>query len=235
MSKRRFTGVVIVALCAVALAGGLIASNMGFKLNNTLIAAGSATPEGPVSNFGTNLLALPSNRQTGLNTASALRTDIGASAGPVSKLLRGSNDTLQTYTGIRGSPADFNLAAGEGYYVKVNGAINVQYIVVGSDDPATPVTLIAAGQPTPEGPVSNFGTNHLAYKYHSVPATASALRTDIGAACGPVSKLLRGSNDTLQTYTGIRGSPADFALVPGTSYLVKINGAANVPYNASHY
>jgi len=235
MSKRRVIGVTTVVLATMALAGGLIASNMGFKLNNTLIASTQPTPEGPASSFGTNLLALPSNRQTGLNTASALRIDIGASAGPVSKLLRGSNDTLATYTGIRGSPPDFNLATGEGYYVKVNGVANVQYIVVGSDDPATPVTLIAAGQPTPEGPNSSFGTNHLAYKYHSVPATASALRTDIGANAGPVSKLLRGSNDTLATYTGIRGSPPDFALVPGTSYLVKINGAANVPYNASHY
>jgi len=109
----------------------------------------------------------------------------------------------------------------------------VNYIVVGSDDPSTPVNLVAATQATPEGPASLDGTNLYSYKYHATATTASALRADIGASAGPVSKFLRATN-TLQTYTGIRPS-VDFALVPGEAYLVKINGAANVPYIASHY
>jgi hypothetical protein len=228
-------GVTTVAVAAVALAGGLIASNMGFKLNKTLIASTQAAPEGGTSLDGTNSLALPSFRQTGLATASGLRTDVGVSAGPVSKLLRGANNTLHTYTGVRGSPADFNLEAGVGYYVKVNGIVNVPYIIVGSDDPATPVSLIASTQPTPEGGSSLDGTNSYAYKYHAVAGTASALRTNLGVNAGPVSKLLRGANNTLHTYTGVRGSPADFNLVPGESYLVKVNGTVNVSYNADHY
>jgi len=231
MRKSRVIGAMVVAVGTVALAGGLIASNMGFKLNKTMIAGTQAVPEGGVSADGTNTLAFPSNRQTGLNTASGVRTDIGASAGPVSKLLRATN-TLATYTGSRGS-IDFGLETGVGYYVKVNGTTNVPYIVVGSDDPSTPVTLIASTQGTPEGGASADGTNLYAYKYHATATTASALRTDIGASAGPVSKLLRATN-TLATYTGARGS-IDFALVPGEAYLVKVIGTTNVPYIASHY
>jgi hypothetical protein len=234
MRKSRVIGAVVVALGTVALAGGLIASNMGFKLNKTMVAAGqpvAGTGEAGVSADGTSTLGYPSFRQTGLNTASGVRTDIGASAGTVSKFLRSSN-TLLTYTGLRGS-TDFNLEAGVGYYVKITGAVNVPYIVVGSDDPSTPVALIASTQTVPEGGPSADGTNFYSYKYHATATTASALRADIGPAAGTVSKFLRNTT-TLLTYTGLRGS-TDFTLVPGEAYFVKVTGVANVPYIASHY
>ena len=91
MRKRMFIGA-LVAVLAVVLAGGLTASNMGFKLNYALIAAGQAVPEGGTSLNGTNDLSLPDNPQAGFITANDLRLDIGAPAnGGITKLLRANN------------------------------------------------------------------------------------------------------------------------------------------------
>jgi hypothetical protein len=206
----------IVALLAI---GGLVASNMGFKLNYRLEAAGATSVS------GTNMIGLPYNRQTGLVTANNLMNDIGlANVATVSRFLE-ANDGLYTYTGRRGSPADFNLAAGEGYLIKMN--TGVDYIVVGSHDPSLAISLDAAGA----GSVS--GTNMFAIPYHTTAATANDLMNDIGLAnVATVSRFLE-ANDGLYTYTGRRGSPADFNLVPGEAYLLKMNNT--VSYVPSHY
>lgn len=232
MRKRMFVGA-LVAVLAVVLAGGLIASNMGFKLNYTLIAAGQAVPEGGVSLDGTNDISLPDFPQTGMVTANDLRLDIGAPAnGGVSRFLRATN-TLQTYTG-KGAGVNYNLVAGDGYRVRVTGATSVNYIVVGSHNPSLSHTLIAAGQPVPEGGNSLDGTNTYNFPYHSVAATANDLRLEIGApANGGVSKFLRATN-TLQTYTG-KGAGLNFNLVPGAAYRVRVTGASNVSFVPNHY
>src|SRR5262245_15567564 len=117
MKKRMFVGMAVAAL-ALVLAAGLNASNMGFKLNYPLIAAGQSVPEGGTSLDGTNELSLPDNPQAGFVTANDLRLDIGAPAnGGISKFLRATN-TLQTYTG-KGAVANYNLVAGDAYRVRV--------------------------------------------------------------------------------------------------------------------
>jgi hypothetical protein len=232
MRKRMFIGA-LVAVLAVVLAGGLIASNMGFKLNYTLIAAGQATPEGGNSLDGTNDISLPDFPQSGMVSANDLRLDIGPAAnGGVIRLLRASNGS-QTYTG-KGAGLNFNLTPGDGYRVRVTGAANVNYIVVGSHNPSLSHTLIAAGQPVPEGGNSADGTNSYNYPYHSVAATANDLRLEIGpAANGGISKLLRANNGS-QTYTG-KGAGLNFNLVPGSSYRVRITGASNISFVPNHY
>jgi len=232
MRKRMFVGMLVAAL-AVVLAGGLLASNMGFKLNYPLIAASQAVPEGGTSLDGTNDLSLPDNPQGGFVSANDLRLDIGAPAnGGIAKLLR-ANNTVQTYTG-KGTGINFNLVAGEAYRVRVTGASTVNYIVVGSHNPTLSHVLIAAGQPVPEGGNSLDGTNTYNYPYHSVAATANDLRLEIGApANGGVSKLLRASNTT-QTYTG-KGTGLNFNLVPGAGYRVRITGATNVSFIPNHF
>jgi hypothetical protein len=223
----------LVAVLAVVLAGGLVASNMGFKLNYTLIAGGQAVPEGGTSLDGTNDLSLPDFPQSGMVSANDLRLDIGLPAnGGISKFLRATN-SLQTYTG-KGVGLNYNLVAGDGYRVRVTGATSVNYIVVGSHNPSLSHTLIAAGQAVPEGGTSLDGTNTYNYPYHSVAATANDLRLEIGApANGGVSKFLRASN-SLQTYTG-KGVGLNFNLVPGASYRVRVTGGANITFVPNHY
>ena len=156
MTKKTFFGAMAV-VTAVALTGSaLVASNMGFKLNYTLASASVG-----VSNSGQSTLALPDNRQTGLNDAKNLMDDIGfANVTSVAKFLK-ATDTLQTYTGRKGGGTAFPLAAGEGYYVKMIAPVN--YIVVGSDDPTLAYALSAASVG-----VSNSGQTFFAYNYHQI-------------------------------------------------------------------
>jgi len=244
MSKRRIIGATVVGLATVALAGGLIASNMGFKVNKTLIVGGQpVSGVGEVSPFtslnGTNTVGLPFNRQVGMVNASQLKTDIGANCQQVSKFLR-SNNAAFFYSAARAGTGsiDFPLEEGIGYRTRVTGA-NVSYIIVGSDDPSYAVSLIVAGQPAPGvGEVGNSlnGTNEIAYKYHATSATASALKTEIGSQCVSIAKLLA-SNNANFSYTGARAGTGsvDFPLIPGETYQVRVTGATNVSYVASHY
>src|SRR5262245_45164412 len=114
MTKKTFLGAMAV-VGAVALTGtALVASNMGFKLNYQLLQ-----PGGGVSLSGTNTIALPDNRQTGLNDAKNLMDDIGFNnILEVQKFIK-SNDSLQVYTGRKGTGPVFSLAPGEGYRVKM--------------------------------------------------------------------------------------------------------------------
>jgi len=221
MTKRTFLGAIAVTT-AVALTGSaLVASNMGFKLNYTLSQASAG-----VSNTGTSTLALPDNRQTGLADAKNLMDDITfANVSNVQKFLK-ATDTLQVYTGRKNGGTAFPLTAGEAVFVKM--ATSVNYIIVGSDDPAIAYTLnqAAAG-------VSNTGTNFFAYNYHQTAADAKALMDDIGFAnVSNVQKFLK-ATDTLQVYTGRKNGGTAFALTPGEGYFVKM--ATSVNYTPSHY
>ena len=219
MNKKTFFGAMAV-VTAVALTGSaLVASNMGFKLNYTLSGPGG----GVLS--GTNTLALPDNRQTGLADAKNLMDDIGfASVTNVQKYLS-ATDTLQVYTGRKSGGTAFPLQAGAGYFVKM--AANVNYIVVGSDDPSLIYTLSGPGA----GSLS--GTNFYAYNYHQTAADAKALMDDIGfASVTNVQKYLK-ATDTLQVYTGRKSGGTSFALTPGEAYFVKMAATAN--YTPSHY
>jgi len=219
MTKKSFFGAMAV-VTAVALTGSaLVASNMGFKLNYTLSQSGAGSAS------GTNTLALPDNRQTGMADAKNLMDDIGfAGVTAVSKFLA-ATDTLQSYTGRKSGGTAFPLVAGQGLYVKM--ATTTNYIVVGSDDPAIAYVLSQSGAG------SASGTNFFAYNYHQTAADAKALMDDIGFAnVTAVSKFLK-ATDTLQSYTGRKSGGTAFALTPGEAYYVKM--ATTVNYTPSHY
>ena len=212
MKRKIWIGVL--GLVAVLVVGGLLASNMGFKLNYALDSQGTNG-----SNSGTNTLALPYNQQTNLANAFDLINDINAGAGStvvgsVSKYVI-ATDGLETYTGLLGTP--FSLVPGESYLVKVTADNN--YIVVGSHDPALSITLYSAGD---NG--SNSGTNLWAYPYHSTSADANDLIAEINLAAGATvvgsGSRYVSTTDGLETYTGLSGTP--FSLAPGEGYFVKV-------------
>ncbi len=221
MSKRKFVGVMVVVLAVVVMAGGLLASNMGFKLNYQMLQTTAGQ-----SKSGTTTLALPDNRQTGLNTAKNLMDDVGlANVQNVSRFIK-STDGFQTYTGRKGSGPDFSLTSGEGVFVRMLTTVN--YIVVGSDNPTLAYTLNAT-----QAGVSKSGTNFFAYNYHQTAATSKGLMDDIGLAnVQNVSRFIK-STDGYQTYTGRKGSGADFSLTPGEAYFVRMLTTVN--YTPSHY
>jgi hypothetical protein len=110
--------VTALGLTALLVAGGLMASNMGFKLNYQLSGPGS-------SNSGTNTLALPYNQQTNLLDAKNLIDDINAAAGSsvvvqVARFLKATDGT-ESYTGTFGTA--FPLVPGQAYTVQVNSTV----------------------------------------------------------------------------------------------------------------
>jgi len=223
MNRKMVVGAVLVALAVVMTAGTLVASNMGFKLNYSMEQPGG------VSKTGNSVLALPDNRQSGVNTAKNLMDDIGFnSVTSISRFLAVS-DTFLTYTGRAPNPSanNFNLTAGEAYLVRMKTSVN--YIVVGSDDPALSYTL---NQP---GGAAKTGNTFYAYNYHQTAATAKQLMDDVGFnSVTSVSRFLKAS-DTYLAYTGRAPNPSanNFNLTPGEGYLVRMK--TTTLYSPSHY
>jgi hypothetical protein len=223
MNRKMVVGAVLVASAVVMTAGTLVASNMGFKLNYSLDNTGG------IAKTGNNTIALPDNRQSGIATAKNLMDDMGfASVTQVQRFIA-STDTFATYTGRapQSAAANFNLAAGEAYFVKMKTQVN--YIVVGSDDPAISYTL---SQP---GAAAKTGNNFYAYNYHQTAANAKTLMDDMGfQSVTQVQRFIK-STDTFATYTGRapQSAAANFNLTPGEGYFVKMK--TSVSYSPSHY
>jgi hypothetical protein len=217
--KLVLTVVSMVAVAALVLAGGVMASNMGFKLNLPLLAA-----SGGVSASGTNYVALPYNAQVGLVTAKDLFLDIPG-AQQINRHVK-SNDGFDFYSvaGTNLPPNGWNLAAGEAYIVKMGA--NLNYIVVGSHNPGLSVSLV--------GPGPGSGTNYYAHPYHGVAANAKDLFFEIG---GPIQQLNRHVklNDSFDFYSiaGTNLPPNGWDLKPGEGYIVKVG--ANHSFVPAHY
>jgi hypothetical protein len=227
MRKRAFV-VAAVGLAAVLVAGGLVASNMGFKANYPLDGPGvngSAT--------GVQTLGLPYNPQTNLLVAGDLIADINADAGSavvasVSRFVR-TTDQLESYTGFSG--VDFSITPGDGYYVALTAVAPVNYIIVGSHNPSLAYPL--------DGPGTNgsaTGTQLWSYPFHGLASNADELILEINTAGGgsvvaSVSRFVR-TTDNLESYTGFSG--VNFSLNPGEAYSLSMTG--DVPaYIPAHY
>ena len=219
MTKKTFLGAMAVVLTVALTGTALVASNMGLKLNYSLAKSGGATDAG----FST--LALPDNRQTGLNNAKDLMDDIGsANVAEIDRYIKATN-SYQSYTGRKSSPANYNLTAGEGYFIKMTTTVN--YIAVGSDDPTLAYSLAKSGGTT------DAGFNLFAYNYHQTAADAKQLQDDIGSAnVAEIDRYIKATN-SFQSYTGRKSSPLSFTLTPGEAYYVKMTTTVN--YLPSHY
>jgi hypothetical protein len=226
MRKKAFV-VAAVGVAALVVAGGLVASNMGFKNNYQLDSAGQ---NGSAS--GAQTIALPYFQQTNIVTAEDLITDIeltpGAVVDSVSRVVR-TTDLKSAY--VNGFGGDnFAITPGEGYIVVMStgGA----YIIVGSHNPSLGINLDSPGV---NG--SNSGTQLWAMPYHFTGAVALDLIADIEAVSGPgtvdsVARQVR-TTDALSAYVSGFGGD-NFALVPGEAYTIVMSGPA-VNWIPSHY
>jgi hypothetical protein len=211
----------VAALAVLALAGVLIASNMGFKYNYTLLSGAEL-----LSQTGTNTIALPYFRADTINTAADLQNSIGFADVANIQRFDEATDSLALFTGRKGSGPDFNLIASEANFVKMN--TTVQYVIVGSHDPSFAVDLDGAAEVD-----SATGTNFYSYPYHATAEDAQQLMDDIGFANVANVQRFDEETDSLALYTGRKGSPPVFNLVPGEGYFIKMN--ATVSYVPSHY
>jgi len=224
MRKKNGFLVVAMAVCLIAAAGALLASNMGFKLNYQLTGPGA--PNGS----GRNTLSLPYFRQSNVDNAQQLMIDIGngavTSVGIVSRYNEGT-DLFTGYTGRMGAGSPYPLVGGESYLIAMNSTVN--YIVVGAHDPSWVTSLDGPGAP-------GSGRNFYAPPYNITAANAQQIMSDIGGgaitAVGIVSRYNK-STDLFAGYTGRMGAGSPYPLLPGEGYLVAMN--STVPYIASHY
>jgi hypothetical protein len=220
-------GVALCGACALLVGGVLFASNMGFKLNYQLANAGTAS--------GTNTIALPWNRQVGIDDAKDLIDDINATGTPASSVERverwiPSNNSVLLYAGASTDPAAFALEKAEGLWVKVSA--DTDYVIVGSHDPGFTVNFLGSG-------ASASGTNFYAPPYHSTAADGKDLLDDINTNGVPPSNAERleywiPANNSRLLYAGASTDPAAPPFTPGEAVFVKV-GASNTAYNASHY
>jgi hypothetical protein len=207
---------VVIAVAAIILTGGLMASNMGFKLNYTLQAADG----GVTSLSGFQSIGLPYNQQVGLNNAGDLLADI--TAGGVNAL------TLQRFDPVSdqnapypGPGGNFSLVSGEGYLLGVTSS--GPYIIVGSHDPGKTINFVAA-----DGGINSLsGFQRYAHPYHGVASTAGEFLVETGALTiqdfDPIT-------DQNAPYPGPGGN---FPLVPGKGYLVGVT--SNSSFIPAHY
>ena len=227
MRKKAFV-IAAVGVAAVLVAGGLVASNMGFKANYALDGPGA---NGSAS--GAQTLALPYFQQTNIVNAQDLISDINNDAGgavvdSVSRILR-TTDLKDTYS-LNTGGNNFAVAPGEGYIVVVTTSAN--YIIVGSHNPSLGINLDSPGT---NG--SNSGSQLWAMPYHFTGSVAQDLISDIEAQAGAgavdsVARQLR-TTDALQTYSLSTGG-TNFPLAPGEAYTIVMTSDA-VNYIPSHY
>jgi hypothetical protein len=227
MSRRN--GIVAFCVALALLAGGwLYASNMGFKLNYSLVQVGTAS--------GTNTLAPPYNRQIGIDNAEQLLNDINNTGTPAGKAINVQRyntvtDALEVYSKAGADPPPFALASGIGYFVKVSA--NTSYIMVGSHNPGYQHTFLGTG-------ASATGRNLFAVPYHSTRTNAEQLLDELnttGIPSGNIANVQRHqiSNDAASVYSKAGADPPAFPIVPGEAYFVKLAGNPNVLYTPSHY
>jgi len=233
MNKKRLVLTVGIVAAAILTVQSITASNMGFKLNYSLLKATDAAPGGGTSLTGRQIIALPDNRQTGLGNAKNLLDDIGLAATQRVERYRTQTDLYEGYTGRVGAgQVNFALSAGEGYRVRMNTTTG--YIIVGSDDPAIAYTFLKATDPAPGGGTSLTGRNVYAYNYHQTAVTAKQLLDEIGLASVQRIERYRTQTDLFEGYTGRVGAgQVNFALTPGEAYRIRMNSTA--VYTPSHY
>jgi hypothetical protein len=216
MKQRRVLALVVIAMAAIILTGGLMASNMGFKLNYTLTAQQSG-----VSAAGFQLIGLPYNQQVGINTAKDLLDDIDL-GGVDAVSLQKYNILSGGYDPYPGPGGDFTLSSAEGYFLGVN--TSGPYIIVGSHNPGLTVQL--KGQASG---VSAAGFQLYSHPYHGVAASAKQFLDEIAPEGASIQKY----NIQSGGYDPYPGPGGDFALVPGEAYFVGVSGDKN--FIPAHY
>jgi hypothetical protein len=230
---------VVVALVAVIVTGGLVASNMGFKLNYPLL-----DQTNPLSKTGTQSIGLPYNRQVGIDKAADLFRDIGLTISTcglnpcncMSNIQRYDTATDNNSPYACGSANNFDLTPGEGLLVKTKAGFPGNYIVVGSHNPALTINLVSALDAG-----SALGIERYTHPYHAVSAFASELIVEMGGCTTfgkKVSNIQRYDTLTDNNQPYACGSATDISLEAGQSYLVKTGTgapASGIDFVPAHY
>jgi hypothetical protein len=206
------------------LAGGVLASEMGFQVVFTI----DGPDGGATSATGTNYLALPYVPRQGLGTARDLWNDLGSNPDIlISRHIKATNGFNFYGSATDLPPNGWNLVAGEGYIVKV--AQDSTYRILGLHDSTVDVVLIGA-----DNPASLDGTNFLGVPYHTTAANARALYEELGGGDVYISRHIRATDSfNFYGYSTDILPPNGWSLVFGEALIVRV--PSDIVYHPSHY
>ena len=226
MSKRTFVLVMAFGLAAILATGGLLASNMGFKVNRTLNGAGSGG-----ATVGENHIALPFNAQLGLSVADDLLGDIEQGDTTLVDFVQRfdplTNQRSSWFGGKIGG-VNFGLVACESYFVTVAAGRTTNYIIVGSHNPTLPCTFNGSG-------VAGWAVNENPYAipYHTTATNAADLLGQIPNV-GFVQRF-DPVLDQRESWFGGKIGGTNFGIAPGEGYFIQMNSGATATVTPEHF
>jgi hypothetical protein len=209
---------VAVAVCAIvalaALTGVTQASNMGFKMNRSVAAAG-ATP-----NVGLNQVALPALNPYVNASDICAALNLTANVATVAQI----NPQTGVPSQITCNQGSFVLTQNRGVIVR-NGGSSTSGIIVGSHQPGMQITLY------PVGANPNLGSNLFPVPYHTTAVSSKDLCNQMGVS----------NATTVSRVDATTGVPAQstcsdvggFGLVLGEA--VTIRPPAQIMFTPSHF
>lgn len=219
----------LVLLIALLVAGPLLASNMGFKLNMVLKGPDAYTGSGD------NWISLPSFFMTN-PMASDLATDMANSGITVTQISKFDPITkaFTDYLPDLGFD-DFAVTPSTSILVKIdpNGG-DKTWIVVGSHNDAATYTLYR------DDAYSGTADNWISVPYHETATTASALATELDTAFGAGSIAQISKFDPVtKAFTDYLPDLGfdDFNITAGQGVLIKVSPTAsgNLSWVPAHY
>jgi hypothetical protein len=226
MSKRGFVTVMAIAVAVVVVSGGLLASNMGFKLNKRLNGAGAGGAA-----VGENHITLPFVPRVNVADADNLLTDIeGGDTSLVNFVQRFDPLTNQRETWFGGKVGGvlFTIAPCESYFVTMGVGVSLDYTIVGSHDPSIQCTFNGAG-------VGGWASNENTYgiPYHTTAENAADLLGTIPDVAfvqrfDPIA-------DQRETWFGGKIGGTNFSIEPGEGYFVQMNGGTTATILPEHF
>lgn len=207
MKTRIILAVAVVLILAIALTSG--ASNMGFKLSQTLAAN------------VVKYVSIPYYNSYTTQKAAYLRNDIIAAGGAGVNVYYWTGTVEQRYAGGAFPQVNFDLTPGVGYKVTSTADVS-NWVIVGSHNPGTSV------------PVTANVAKYISIPYHSTSTDAGDLRNELIAAGGTGVNVYYWTGTVEQRYAGGAFPQVNFALIPGVAY--KVTSTANIAgWTPAHY
>lgn len=223
---KRSAFAVVVALAVVVAATALLASNMGFRLNKSLLGAGAS---GVVT--GENHIAIPFIPRTNVGDAADLLADIESGCGDVVVSVQRFGPTLgfrQSFTGGKIAGTNFSLAPCESYFVQMNAAQSCAYTIVGAHDPGQQCVFNGSG-------IGGFISNENNYgpPYHTTAVNAADLLGSVPNAQGV--QRFNAQTGFRETWVGGKIGGTNFPVTPGEGYFVQMNPGTTASVVPDHF
>lgn len=234
MSKRTFVLVMAFALAAVLATGGLMASNMGFKLGQSFYGFGVIPGgESDATNSGENHFAIPFYAHLGLTNAGSLKTDVESGAGCAGNVqfvqrFDPAADQRESWFGAKIGGTNFNIAPCQSYFTTISSGNTCAYLNAGTHNPTTDCTFNGVGQGGSIVPENTYSL-----PFHTTANNAANLLTEVSAA--NFVQRYDQLEDQRQSWFGAKIGGTNFDITPGEGYFIQMGSGQTTTIKPDHY